>query len=114
VLSPSIVLMGCRPYCSMQGLCVAHLHLLAALPRLTVVNLYFLDWANDAIGAGPTLLAASLPRLRVLNAPSEVLVRSRCTPGSACVSDQRVLNLWDDSCSSVCAVPRFKVLHKQA
>ena len=53
-----------------------HLRLLAALPRLTVLNLHRMTWAEDAISAGPTLLATSLPRLRVLNVPDQALVCS--------------------------------------
>ena len=50
--------------------------MLAALPQLTVLNLHRLTWAEDAIGAGVTLLATILPRLRVLNVPDRALVRS--------------------------------------
>ena len=41
---------------------------------MTVLNLYHLGWESDVITTGLTLLAASLPRLRVLNAPRHVLV----------------------------------------
>ena len=58
-----------------QGLGIEHLRLLAALPRLTVLNLRHMTWAEDAVGAGPTLLATTLPHLRVLNVPGRALVR---------------------------------------
>jgi hypothetical protein len=53
----------------------SHLRALAALPHLTKLNLYHLRWAEDAVKLGLGWLAAQLPRLRILNAPSEVLVR---------------------------------------
>ena len=53
-----------------------HLRLLAALPRLTVLNLYHMTWAEDTISMSATLLATILPRLRVLNIPGRALVRS--------------------------------------
>ena len=55
-----------------------HLRALAGLPQLTVLNLYFLHWAESVTSTGLTLLANSLPRLQVLNAPEHVLVRPHC------------------------------------
>jgi hypothetical protein len=55
-----------------------HLRALAGLPQLTVLNLYFLHWAESVTSTGLTLLANSLPRLRVLNASKHVLVRPHC------------------------------------
>lgn len=52
------------------------LRALAALPRLAVLNLYGTTWTEDAVSVGPTLLAANLPHLRILNAPHEALVRT--------------------------------------
>jgi hypothetical protein len=52
------------------------LRVLAALPRLAVLNLYGTTWTKDAINVGPTLLAANLPHLRILHAPDEALVRT--------------------------------------
>ena len=59
---------------SMQVLDSMHLRALSQLPRLRVLNLYFLHWAEAVVSTGLTLLAAHLPRLRVLNAPRNVLV----------------------------------------
>jgi hypothetical protein len=53
-----------------------HLRVLTKLPKLAVLNLYDVPWAEDTFCTGLTLLAAALPRLRVLNAPTEVLVRT--------------------------------------
>jgi hypothetical protein len=62
----------------MQGFDTTHLRALAMLSRLTVLNLYFLHWAESVVSTGLTLLATSLPRLRVLNAPRNVLVCADC------------------------------------
>jgi hypothetical protein len=56
---------------------MAHLEALAALPQLTVLNLFDVRWEDDATGFGLAWLAVRLPRLRVLNAPDTVLVRPR-------------------------------------
>ena len=52
------------------------LRVLAALPRLAVLNLHCTTWAKDAVSTGLSVLAASLPCLRVLNAPSDALLRT--------------------------------------
>ena len=57
-----------------QAIGAGHLRAVAALPRLTVLNLYHLRWAEDAVNLGLGWLAARLPCLRVLNAPRNVLV----------------------------------------
>ncbi len=49
---------------------------MAAVPRLTVLNLYHMTWTEDAIGVGPIMLATNLPHLRVLNVPGRALVRN--------------------------------------
>ena len=75
------------------------LRVLTALTRLTALNLHHTTWDEDAISAVPKLLAASLPHLRVLNVPSEALVRTTlCAkvlpmPGSAIV----ILNIPDQT-----------------
>lgn len=60
--------------------------MLAALPRLTVLNLYHTTWAKAAINSGLSVLAANLPRLRILNAPSDALLRTTLSArvGDAC------------------------------
>ena len=59
-----------------QELGVEHLRALAALPRLTVLNLQNVFWAEDAeVAPALARLVAHLPRLRVMNAPDDVLVR---------------------------------------
>lgn len=63
---------------SMQGFNTTHLRALAMLSRLTVLNLYFLHWAEPVVSTGLTVLAAHLPRLRTLNAPRIVLVCFHC------------------------------------
>ena len=65
-----------------QGIGASHLRALAALPRLTQLNLYHLHWAGDAVQLGLGWLAAQLPRLKVLNCPDDVLVRPWCLPAS--------------------------------
>lgn len=55
-----------------------HLGMLAALPRLTVLNVYHVDWAEDAGKPGLGQLVARLPHLRVRNLPSDVLARLCC------------------------------------
>jgi hypothetical protein len=59
----------------MQTLGTRHLSALTALKRLKVLDVSNVDWAEDAISSGATMLAASLPLLRVLDAPHHVLVR---------------------------------------
>jgi hypothetical protein len=63
---------------SMQVFDSMHLRALAALPRLRVLNLHFLHWAEIVVSTGLTLLTTSLPRLRILHAPRHVLVCSHC------------------------------------
>lgn len=58
-----------------QGVGVSHLRALTALPRLVMLDLYHLPWAEDAVELGVGWLVARLPRLRALNAPPEVLVQ---------------------------------------
>jgi hypothetical protein len=59
-----------------QGIQASHLRALAALPQLTLLNLIRVHLAEDAVVLGGLgWLAARLPRLRVLNAPADVLVR---------------------------------------
>lgn len=48
--------------------------------QLTVLNLYQVLWAEDAVTSALTMLAASLPHLRVLNVPTYVLVRRNGCP----------------------------------
>ena len=50
--------------------------MLTTLPRLTVLNLHRTTWAEDAVSTGLSVLAANLPCLRVLYAPSKVMVRT--------------------------------------
>ena len=52
---------------------------MAALPGLTVLNLYHLEWEEDT-EVGLAWLVACLPRLRILNAPDRVLVRQHRLP----------------------------------
>jgi hypothetical protein len=58
-----------------QGIGADHLRALTGLPRLTKLNLYHLHWAEDAVELGLSWLAARQARLKILNAPSDVLVR---------------------------------------
>jgi hypothetical protein len=48
---------------------------LAALPKLSMLNLYTMPWAEDAVKLGLGRLVARMPQLRVLNASHDVLVR---------------------------------------
>jgi hypothetical protein len=67
--------------CDDQGIGAERLRALTALRRLTVLSLYHVRWAEDAVSTALTMLAAGLPHLHVLNAPNYVLVRSlRCKP----------------------------------
>jgi hypothetical protein len=59
----------------LQDIGAVHLRALAALPWLTAVHLNCLRWAQGADKLGFGWLAARLPRLRILNAPPELLVR---------------------------------------
>ena len=59
---------------------MSHLRAVAALPRLMVLNLYNVCWTGKAITMGLASLAALLPCLRILNAPSPVLVRPNISP----------------------------------
>ena len=59
--------------------------MLTALPQLVVLDLYSMYWADDALSAGPTILVASLPRLRVFSAPNEALVPAQCMPELCCL-----------------------------
>jgi hypothetical protein len=74
---------SCRRMCDRrpQGLGVEQLRVLTALPRLAVLNLEFMTWAEDAINTGPTLLAANMPHLRVLNVPYRAQVRTAMCAG---------------------------------
>ena len=73
-----------------QGIGADHLGALAGLPRLTKLNLYHLHWAEDAVELGLGWLAARLPYLKILNAPSDVLVRPWCfLRGNAPISKGR-------------------------
>lgn len=59
-----------------QGIGVSHLTALAALPQLKVLELCLMHcWAEDAVRLGLGWLVAKLLCVRVLNVPSEVLVR---------------------------------------
>ena len=63
-----------------QGIDARHLRALAALTQLKALNLSQLHWTEDAVKLGLGWLAARLPRLRVLHAPTDVLVRPWCLP----------------------------------
>ena len=74
----------------MQGFGATHLHALAALPRLSVLNLRHVHWAEDAVRMGLPWLAARSQRLRILHAPQGVMVRLflLCSrPALSCVPD---------------------------
>jgi hypothetical protein len=58
-----------------QGLGAMHLRALASLPQLIVLNLDTVNWAEECLELGLGWLVARLRRLRVLNAPNDVLVR---------------------------------------
>ena len=64
-----------------QDIGASHLRALAALPQLTLLNLIRVHLLEDAIELGGLgWLAARLPRLRVMDAPADVLVRPWCLP----------------------------------
>ena len=75
-----------------QGIGADHLRALTGLPRLTKLNLYHLHWAEDAVELGLGWLAARLPRLKILNAPSDVLVRPWCLLAWQCAQPRRLLS----------------------
>ena len=60
-----------------QVLSVKHLKAIGALPRVKVLDLRSMDWAEDAISTGLTPLVANLPCLRILDVPDRVLVRQQ-------------------------------------
>ena len=57
------------------------MRVLTGLFRLTVLDLRRMNWAEDGLRMGPTLLATNLPHLRALDAPDEALV---CTCHTVC------------------------------
>lgn len=73
-----------------QGMGVSNLRALAALPNLSMLNLYRLPWAEDAVKLGLGWLVAHLPHLRVLNASQDMLVRPCCLP-ARCAQPQVLL-----------------------
>jgi hypothetical protein len=79
---------ACTTFCTQglgfcgQGIGVSHLRALTALPRLVMLDLYHLPWAEDAVQLGLGWLVARLPCLRALSANPEVLVRP--LPSPAC------------------------------
>lgn len=78
-----------------QGIDASHLRALAALTQLKALNLSQLHWTEDAVEMGLWWLAARLPRLRVLHAPTDVLVRhvislQLCSPSKVCRDQQAV------------------------
>ena len=85
----------CRRMCDRrsQGLGIEQLRVLTALPRLAVLNLEFMTWAEDAINMGPTLLAANMPHLRVLNTPYRAQVRTALFAGVLPLSFATLLKL---------------------
>ena len=62
-----------------------------------MLNLYHVHWEEDAISTGATMLAASLPRLQILNAPFEALVcdtsliRNAALAGPVCAQFEKQL-----------------------
>jgi hypothetical protein len=61
-----------------QEIEMEHLRVLMALPQLRILNLYHTRWEEDTNCTGLATLLAGLPRLRVLNGPKAVLVRTFC------------------------------------
>jgi hypothetical protein len=66
-----------------------------------VLNLYNVRWADKAINMGLAPLAASLPSLRILNAPDDVLVRPNILPRTDATSSISAamphVHAWHDS-----------------
>ena len=84
---------------------------LAALPRLSVLNLRHVHWAEDAVKMGLPWLAARLQRVRVLNAPQDVMVRPgllRSRPALSCVPD--LLRHFDTRASFSCTFGSLRTM----
>ena len=72
----------------------AHLEALAMLPQLRVLNLRQTHWAEEPPHLSVASMMKHLPRLRVFNAPTHVLVRVRA-----------VLKVYSLACQTVGCVP---------